>query len=114
MNTAQLPAAIEIFRPGVLIDDAGVERTFTADDIRAMAEGYDPALREGAFEVGRGLAERGIRVVYGAGGAGLMGAVADGVDPQAVSGMASPTQARVATMDFRCRVILTVLLLCTL
>ena len=32
----QLPAAIEIFRPGVLIDDAGVERTFTADDIQAI------------------------------------------------------------------------------
>ncbi|MDD3328310.1 MAG: hypothetical protein PHW25_14605 [Zoogloea sp.] len=52
MNTAQLPAAIEIFRPGVLIDDAGVERTFTAADIRAMAEGYDPALREAPLCVG--------------------------------------------------------------
>lgn len=52
MNTAQLPAAIEIFRPGVLIDDAGVERTFTADDIKAMAEGYDPALREAPLCVG--------------------------------------------------------------
>lgn len=48
----QLPPAIEIFRPGVLIDDAGVERTFTADDIKAMAEGYDPALREAPLCVG--------------------------------------------------------------
>lgn len=48
----QLPAAIEIFRPGVLIDDAGVERTFTADDIKAMADGYDPALREAPLCVG--------------------------------------------------------------
>lgn len=52
MNTPALPPAIEIFRPGVLIDDAGVERTFTADDIRAMAEGYDPALREAPLCVG--------------------------------------------------------------
>lgn len=52
MNTAQLPAAIEIFRPGVLIDDAGVERTFTSADIKAMAEGYDPALREAPLTVG--------------------------------------------------------------
>lgn len=52
MNTARLPAAIEIFRPGVLTDDGGVERTFTPADIRAMAEGYDPALREAPLCVG--------------------------------------------------------------
>ena len=48
----QLPAAVEIFRPGVLIDDAGVERTFTADDIQAMADGYDPAVREAPLCIG--------------------------------------------------------------
>lgn len=52
MNTPALPPAIEIFRPGVLIDDAGVERTFTAADIKAMADGYDPALREAPLCVG--------------------------------------------------------------
>ncbi len=54
----QLPAAIEIFRPGVLIDDAGVERTFTADDIKAMADGYDPALREAPLCVGHPASNR--------------------------------------------------------
>ncbi len=52
MNTPALPTAIEIFRPGVLIDDAGVERTFTAADIQAMADGYDPALREAPLCIG--------------------------------------------------------------
>lgn len=53
MNTApKLPPAIEIFRPGVVIDDAGVERTFTADDIKAIAAGYDPALREAPLCIG--------------------------------------------------------------
>lgn len=53
MNTpAALPTAIEIFRPGVVIDDAGVERTFTAADIQAMADGYDPALREAPLCIG--------------------------------------------------------------
>ncbi len=40
--------------------------------------GTDPALVDAARDVGRELAERGIGVVYGAGGSGLMGAVADG------------------------------------
>ncbi len=54
----------------------------------------DPAYIEGARAVGRGLAERGIGVVYGGGRLGLMGAVADsalaaggeviGVIPQAL------------------------------
>lgn len=38
----------------------------------------DPVYIEAARSVGRGLAERGIGVVYGGGRLGLMGAVADG------------------------------------
>jgi uncharacterized protein (TIGR00730 family) len=56
--------------------------------------GSDPAYREAAEAVGRGLAQRGVRVVYGGGKVGMMGAVADaardeggeviGVIPQAI------------------------------
>lgn len=42
------------------------------------APGSDPQLAEAAYVVGRGLAERGIGLVYGAGGRGLMGAVSQG------------------------------------
>ena len=44
----------------------------------ASSPGVDPLLPDLAFEVGRGLAERGIQLVYGAGGGGLMGRLADG------------------------------------
>jgi uncharacterized protein (TIGR00730 family) len=40
--------------------------------------GRDPAYRQLAAELGRALARRGIGVVYGGGGVGLMGALADG------------------------------------
>ena len=40
--------------------------------------GVDPRYLEAATAVGRTLAERGITVVYGGGGTGLMGAVANG------------------------------------
>lgn len=40
--------------------------------------GRDPAFVEAADRTGRALAERGIELVYGGGGTGLMGAVADG------------------------------------
>lgn len=40
--------------------------------------GSDPAFAEAAGQTGRALAERGIELVYGGGGTGLMGAVADG------------------------------------
>jgi uncharacterized protein (TIGR00730 family) len=56
--------------------------------------GADPAYLQAAEAVGRGLAQRGIRVVYGGGKVGMMGAVADaarggggeviGVIPQAI------------------------------
>jgi uncharacterized protein (TIGR00730 family) len=56
--------------------------------------GADPAYLQAAAAVGRGLAERGIRTVYGGGRVGLMGALADsaraaggeviGVMPQAL------------------------------
>lgn len=39
--------------------------------------GARPAYREAALALGRSLAERGIRVVYGGGKVGLMGTVAD-------------------------------------
>jgi uncharacterized protein (TIGR00730 family) len=39
--------------------------------------GADPRYLESAEAVGRGLAQRGITVVYGGGGVGLMGAVAE-------------------------------------
>ncbi len=40
--------------------------------------GHDPAWRAGAEALGRGLAAYGIRLIYGGGRVGLMGAVADG------------------------------------
>lgn len=40
--------------------------------------GSDPAFVEAARAVGRGLAERGLTLVYGGGQVGLMGVVADG------------------------------------
>jgi uncharacterized protein (TIGR00730 family) len=40
--------------------------------------GADPAYVEAAREAGRGLAERRLRLVYGGGNVGMMGAVADG------------------------------------
>lgn len=39
--------------------------------------GHNPAYKAAAVEVGRTLAEQGIGLVYGGGGVGLMGAVAD-------------------------------------
>lgn len=44
----------------------------------ASSPGVDPALSRLAHEVGAELARRGIQVVYGAGGQGLMGDLADG------------------------------------
>jgi uncharacterized protein (TIGR00730 family) len=41
--------------------------------------GHDPALREAAVTLGAGLAAQGIRLIYGGGRVGLMGAVADAV-----------------------------------
>ena len=40
--------------------------------------GVDPDLSRRSYDVGRGLAERGIGLVYGAGGYGLMGEVSQG------------------------------------
>lgn len=42
------------------------------------APGNDPRLVDSAYAVGRGIAERGLDLVYGAGGLGLMGAVSQG------------------------------------
>lgn len=44
----------------------------------ASSPGLDPGLGALAHQVGRSLAERGIQVVYGAGGRGLMGELAQG------------------------------------
>ncbi|MBZ5740010.1 TIGR00730 family Rossman fold protein [Nocardioides mangrovi] len=40
--------------------------------------GTDPSLSAVAYDVGRGLAERGLGLVYGGGGSGLMGEVSQG------------------------------------
>lgn len=45
----------------------------------ASTPGVDPSLVEAARDVGRGLADRGVGLVYGGGGGGLMGAVSQGV-----------------------------------
>jgi hypothetical protein len=42
-------------------------------------DGLDPAHRDLAYDVGRELADRGIELVYGGGGSGLMGHVSQGV-----------------------------------
>ncbi|MFT4165263.1 MAG: TIGR00730 family Rossman fold protein [Microlunatus sp.] len=44
----------------------------------ASSTGTDPKLAGFAYDIGRGLAERGIGLVYGAGGQGLMRAVSQG------------------------------------
>lgn len=44
----------------------------------ASSPGKDERLVRTAYDVGQGLAERGLGLVYGAGGSGLMGAVAQG------------------------------------
>jgi len=41
-------------------------------------DGNDPDLANAVYAVGRGLAERGIELVYGAGGGGLMGRLSQG------------------------------------
>jgi uncharacterized protein (TIGR00730 family) len=43
------------------------------------SEGTDPQFAGSAYDVGRGLAERGIELVYGGGGSGLMGRLSQGV-----------------------------------
>jgi uncharacterized protein (TIGR00730 family) len=43
------------------------------------ADGVNPDYLQAAHQMGQALAQRGIRLVYGAGKTGLMGAVADGV-----------------------------------
>ena len=40
--------------------------------------GHDPVHEEAARALGKGLAEAGMRLIYGGGGIGLMGAVASG------------------------------------
>jgi len=42
------------------------------------ADGLAPAFYEAAYETGRLLAEKGVRLVYGAGRTGMMGALAEG------------------------------------
>ncbi len=49
---AQLPAQIEVFRPGRHIDDAGRTHSFSDADLAAMAAGYNPTLREAPLTVG--------------------------------------------------------------
>ena len=42
-------------------------------------EGHDPAHRQACIDLGHGLAKQDIRLIYGGGRVGLMGAVADAV-----------------------------------
>ena len=58
MDTAQLPPDIEIFRAGRHVDSGGVAHSFSADDIRAMAAGYDRAQREAPLTVGHPADDR--------------------------------------------------------
>lgn len=52
MPNATLPSAIEIFRPGRHIDDAGGVHEFSEADVAGMVAAYDPALREAPLTVG--------------------------------------------------------------
>lgn len=52
MPNATLPLAIEIFRPGRHIDDAGGVHEFSDADLAAMVAAYDPAVREAPLTVG--------------------------------------------------------------
>lgn len=58
MATAQLPASIEIFRPGRHTDDQGVVREFTPADLAAIAAGYDRTLREAPLTIGHPAHDR--------------------------------------------------------
>lgn len=51
-SAPHLPADIEIFRPGVHIDDAGVEHSFSEADVDGMVAAYDPVKREAPLTVG--------------------------------------------------------------
>lgn len=46
------PAGIEIFRAGCHIDKDGASRTFSPDDVAAIAAGYRPGTREAPIVVG--------------------------------------------------------------
>lgn len=50
--TPSLPPAIEIFRPGRHIDDAGAVHEFSDADVAGMVAAYDPAVREAPLTVG--------------------------------------------------------------
>lgn len=53
MATANtLPPAIEIFRAGTQVDDAGNAHHFSEADLADIARGYNPALREAPLTVG--------------------------------------------------------------
>jgi uncharacterized protein (TIGR00730 family) len=58
--------------------DAGVAALSSVCVFCGSNGGADPIYRETAADVGRSLAERGMRLVYGGGKVGMMGAVADG------------------------------------
>lgn len=56
--------------------DAGTMRSVAV--FCGSTPGADPALMDAAYDAGRVIAERGLTLVYGAGGGGLMGAVSQG------------------------------------
>jgi uncharacterized protein (TIGR00730 family) len=64
---------------GALLDSALVERALQRVAVFCgSSAGTNPNLSRSSYEVGRGLAERGIGLVYGAGGFGLMRDVSQG------------------------------------
>lgn len=50
-NTLQA-MSIEIFKAGTHIDTAGASRVFTVDDVKGMAQAYDPAMHEAPLTIG--------------------------------------------------------------
>lgn len=63
----------------ILLDSTFVERAVRRIAVFCgSSAGSEPKLLRLSYEVGRGLADRGIGLVYGAGGSGLMGEISQG------------------------------------
>jgi len=52
MPNAPSPSLIQVLKPGVHTDANGIRVEFTEADLRAIADGYDPAAHEAPFVVG--------------------------------------------------------------
>lgn len=92
MATAQLPADIEVFRPGRHIDDQGGVHEFSPADVADIAASYDPALHEAPLTVGHPEHDRpAYGWVQGAhvNGAGHLAIASRDVEPQFAEMVAS-------------------------